>query len=225
MDADLSKKQAACYDHSAEAQARAWVEAVTKKSWQGSFASGLKDGVLLCELFNTIKPGSIAKVNTSAMPFKQMENVSAFLKASRALGVPEHSLFETVDLFEEKDISLVVKCLFALGGCVQKQVPSYNGPTLGVKESDKFQRSWTPEERRAMSRKNVGMTKMMEGSSGVMSRTEVLRTGITMAAEYSGTSLDSNCVPQLGMGSKDVMERPEVSKSNNITFGAEATSV
>lgn len=36
------------------------------------------------------------------MPFKQMENISNFLKACRVLGVAEHDLFETVDLFEQK---------------------------------------------------------------------------------------------------------------------------
>ena len=36
------------------------------------------------------------------MPFKQMENISNFLKACRTLGVAEHDLFETVDLCEGK---------------------------------------------------------------------------------------------------------------------------
>lgn len=40
-----------------------------------------------------------------------MENISNFIRGCRAIGVPEYSLFETVDLFEGKDIGLVVKCL------------------------------------------------------------------------------------------------------------------
>jgi hypothetical protein len=220
MDADLAKLQAANYDHGAEAQARAWIEEVTHKKWGGSFSAGLKDGVLLCELVNTIKPGSVKKVNSSTMPFKQMENVSAFLKACRALGVAEHSLFETVDLFEEKDIGLVVKCLFALGGAVQKSCPSYSGPSLGVKASEGASRNWTPEQRRQMARANVGMTKLMEGSSNVMDRVEVLRTGITAGAEYTGPSVAANTVPQLGMGSKGIMERPAIVRTG-VTMGAE----
>lgn len=46
------------------------------------------------QLVNTIKPGSVRKVNESRMPFKQMENISNFLKSCRTLGVAEHSLFE-----------------------------------------------------------------------------------------------------------------------------------
>lgn len=44
---------------------------------------------------NAISPGAIAdkRINrTSRMPFKQMENVSAFLKAARQFGVPEADL-------------------------------------------------------------------------------------------------------------------------------------
>jgi len=36
------------------------------------------------------------------MPFKQMENVSNFLKACRVLGCAEHDLFETVGAAMEK---------------------------------------------------------------------------------------------------------------------------
>ena len=43
-----------------------------------------------------------------------MENVSNFLKACRAVGVAEYSLFETVDLYEGKDLGLVVRCLVSL---------------------------------------------------------------------------------------------------------------
>lgn len=41
----------------------------------------------------------------------QMENISNFIRGCRAIGVPEYSLFETVDLYEGKDVGLVVKCL------------------------------------------------------------------------------------------------------------------
>lgn len=40
---------------------------------------------------------------------------------------------KTVDLFEGKDIGLVVRCIFALGSAVQGTCPEYTGPTLGAK--------------------------------------------------------------------------------------------
>ena len=64
-----------------EEEAKRWIEAVTGQAWgPTSFAERLKDGVLLCQLINTLQPGSVKKVNSMRMPFMQMENISSFLK-------------------------------------------------------------------------------------------------------------------------------------------------
>lgn len=102
LDAELARKQAEKYDHQGELMARNWIEKVTNEKMEGDFGPSLKNGQLLCKLMNTIKPGSIRKIETSNMPFKQMENISNFLKAARTVGIAEYELFETVDLYEEK---------------------------------------------------------------------------------------------------------------------------
>eukprot|EP01115_Flamella_aegyptia_P001197 TRINITY_DN1192_c0_g1_i1.p1 TRINITY_DN1192_c0_g1~~TRINITY_DN1192_c0_g1_i1.p1 ORF type:complete len:97 (-),score=58.46 TRINITY_DN1192_c0_g1_i1:45-335(-) len=48
------------------------------------------------------------------MPFVQMENISAYLNACRDLGLAVHDLFQTVDLFEAKNMNQVVINLTAL---------------------------------------------------------------------------------------------------------------
>ena len=59
-----------------EREAQEWIEAVVGERFEGSFAESLKDGVILCKLINTIRPGSVAKINNPAtMPFKKMENI------------------------------------------------------------------------------------------------------------------------------------------------------
>ena len=64
-----------------EDEARAWIEAVTQlqKPDDESFEQWLRSGVVLCTLLNALKPGSIKKISTSTMPFKQMEQISLFL--------------------------------------------------------------------------------------------------------------------------------------------------
>jgi hypothetical protein len=95
-----------------------------------TFGERLKDGVVLCKLANTLRPGIVPRVIASRMPFKQMENINSFLRAVRALGVADHDCFETVDLFELKNVRAVVRCLRTLGEVTAAQ-PGYEGPKLG----------------------------------------------------------------------------------------------
>ncbi|KAG6610706.1 IQ motif containing GTPase activating protein [Phytophthora cinnamomi] len=147
LDAELARKAAERYDYDMENEARAWLEAISEMPIGDDFGEGLRDGVVLCTVANKIHAGVVKRVETkSKMPFKLMENVSAFLKACRVMGVNEFDLFETVDLFELKDLGNVVRCVFALGRAVQRNYPDFKGPTLGVKESIKNQRSFTPDQ-------------------------------------------------------------------------------
>ncbi|GMG17655.1 unnamed protein product [Phytophthora fragariaefolia] len=147
LDAELARKAAERYDYDMEKEARAWLESISELQIGDDFGEGLRDGVVLCTVANKIHPGVVRRVETkSKMPFKLMENVSAFLKACRVMGVNEFDLFETVDLFELKDLGNVVRCVFALGRAVQRNYPDFKGPTLGVKESVKNQRSFTPDQ-------------------------------------------------------------------------------
>ena len=91
-----------------------WIEKMTNLprnqiSGDGGFGTWLKSGDVLCVLVNAIQPGCIPKYNQNTkMPFKQMENISFFLRAVRTLGVREHECFDTSDLFDEKDLAQVL---------------------------------------------------------------------------------------------------------------------
>jgi hypothetical protein len=79
----------------------------------------LQSGVVLCTLANALQPGivpssSIFAVDGATASFKQMENIAAFLRAVRALGVREFELFTTAALFHARDLRQVVICLLAL---------------------------------------------------------------------------------------------------------------
>jgi len=133
LDADMKKKMDAKFDAAEAAEVCRWIEEVTgEKQGEQSMADWLKSGVVLCSLANNIKPGSVKKVNDSTMPFKQMENISSFLGMAREIGMAESSMFSTPDLFEEKNMAIVVTFLYTFGGYVQAQVPEYEGPKIGV---------------------------------------------------------------------------------------------
>ena len=54
-----------------------------------------------------------------------------YLKACTNYGLKEQDLFQVNDLYENKNLYMVVDNLYALGGMAQKK--SWEGPALGVK--------------------------------------------------------------------------------------------
>jgi len=133
LDADMKKKMEAKFDAAEAAEVCKWIAEVTgEKQGEQSMAEWLKSGVVLCSLANHIKPESVKGVSESTMPFKQMENISKFLGMAREIGMAESSMFSTPDLFEEKNMAIVVTFLYNFGGVVQANLPEYNGPKIGV---------------------------------------------------------------------------------------------
>ena len=74
------------------------------------------------------------KFKKSAMPFVQMENISHFLRAckSQPLGMQDHDMFLTVDLFEKKDPAQVLQCIGAFSRAANAANPSTFPSAIGV---------------------------------------------------------------------------------------------
>merc|ERR1711902_342424 len=123
-----------------------WIEEVTKSKLemgvkdQVDFGTALKDGSVLCQLINAISPGSVKKINTMKAPFKQRENIEMYLKASTNYGLKEQDLFQVNDLYENKNLYMIVDNLYNLGGMTQKK--GWTGPTLGVKVASENKRNF-----------------------------------------------------------------------------------
>lgn len=101
-------------------EAQEWIETILGFKFPANqlYEDVLKDGQVVCRLINKIKPGAVPKVNESGGQFKMMENVNNFQKALKEYGVPDQDVFQTVDLFEKKDIANVTNTFFALGRAV-----------------------------------------------------------------------------------------------------------
>lgn len=101
LDFALKEKRRLSYDYNAEAAVQHWLEQLTGETFAGpSFAASLKSGQLLCRAVNVVRPGAVPKIEQSSLSFKQMENISHFLRACRALGVKDFECFETLDLVQ-----------------------------------------------------------------------------------------------------------------------------
>lgn len=120
---DINAKAAFKYNPLLEEQASRWVCGVLGVMLDPSrtFISSIKDGVLLCKLINKLKPGTIPQIHTSSIAYKQMENIAAYLKACVQLGLSAYDCFNTVDLYEEKDINVVINNIHVLAKHVKAQ--------------------------------------------------------------------------------------------------------
>jgi hypothetical protein len=87
------------------------------------------------------------KGTTSEAPFKQMENIQTFVSFCEAYGVPKTGLFQTVDLYEGRNMSQVISCIQQLGS--ESQRNGFNGPTIGPRPTERNVREFSDEQLRA----------------------------------------------------------------------------
>ncbi|KAJ3256606.1 Transgelin-3 [Boothiomyces macroporosus] len=113
-----------------ETEAKEWIESVIGEAIGEDLATALNDGIVLCKLSNALLPDSPPiKYAVSALPFKKMDNISKFLKTLPSLGLSSFETFQTVDLFEKKNMNQVIDCLFAISRNAEKN--GFQGPLIG----------------------------------------------------------------------------------------------
>ncbi|XP_078323892.1 uncharacterized protein LOC111127520 isoform X5 [Crassostrea virginica] len=82
-------------------EAERWISAVTRKKFShpDDFRKSLENGVLLCELLNNIKPGSVKRINKLPGAIAGLDNINVFLKSCReTFGLGNNQLFDIGDL-------------------------------------------------------------------------------------------------------------------------------
>jgi hypothetical protein len=126
-----------------------WISAVIGEPIDKNepFEKVLKDGQYLCKLINKLVPGHVKKINSKGGNFALMENLAAVQKGMLAYGVPKDELFQTVDLFEARNVKAVVKSLAALARLAFNK--GFDGPSFGPKMSEANKREFTEEQGRA----------------------------------------------------------------------------
>ncbi|XP_056910614.1 LIM domain only protein 7-like isoform X16 [Takifugu flavidus] len=126
-------------------EAQRWIEAVTKKTFgSDDFRSALENGILLCDLINKIKPGTIKRINRLPTPIAGLDNLNVFLRACGKLGLKDAQLFHPGDLQDlssrvtvkdqetNRRLKNVLITIYWLGRRAQCD-QSYDGPYLNFK--------------------------------------------------------------------------------------------
>lgn len=144
------------YDPELEERLVLWIQAQCGSSVEApetgraGFQQWLKDGCTLSKLINSLYPMDkpIKKVQSSGMAFKQMEQISQFLTAAENYGVTKTDMFQTIDLWEGKDLAAVQRTLMALGSiAVTKGDDCYRGdPGWFHKKAQENKRDFTVDQ-------------------------------------------------------------------------------
>uniref|UniRef100_A0AAZ3SEH2 LIM and calponin homology domains 1 n=1 Tax=Oncorhynchus tshawytscha TaxID=74940 RepID=A0AAZ3SEH2_ONCTS len=122
------------------------IRAVTGRCFNDKdFRGGLENGILLCELLSSIKPGLVKKINRLPTPIAGLDNLSVFLRGCEELGLKGSQLFDPGDLQDistrpnakvadcSRKLKNVLITIYWLGRAANS-CTSYNGPTLDLKE-------------------------------------------------------------------------------------------
>eukprot|EP01102_Stenamoeba_stenopodia_P009775 TRINITY_DN2897_c0_g3_i1.p1 TRINITY_DN2897_c0_g3~~TRINITY_DN2897_c0_g3_i1.p1 ORF type:complete len:763 (+),score=183.21 TRINITY_DN2897_c0_g3_i1:412-2700(+) len=132
---DLATKEALKFNPELEQAEREWIELVLGEKFpKPSFAESLKDGVLLCKLLNKIKAGTVQRINSTKLnKFKCMENLVYYIQACIGLGLPQDHIFDPADLFDEKNLNLVLTNIQTVGTVIAPklapQLPTLRTPS------------------------------------------------------------------------------------------------
>ncbi|XP_059901450.1 calponin-1 [Gadus macrocephalus] len=145
LSAEVKSKLAGKYDLQKEEELRRWIQDVVGKRVPDPFMESLKDGVILCELINTLQPGSVRKINNSTQNWHQLENIGNFVRAITKYGLKLHDLFEANDLFENTNHTQVQSTLITLAGVAQSK-GFHTKNDMGVKYIEATHRRFAPEK-------------------------------------------------------------------------------
>jgi Ras GTPase-activating-like protein IQGAP2/3 len=76
----------------------------------------LRNGIVLAQLAKHFEPSVVKKIYEAPnLQFRHSDNIVFFLAALRKLALPQVFYFETIDLYEKKNIPKVIYCIHALG--------------------------------------------------------------------------------------------------------------
>merc|ERR1719159_593527 len=249
LDRAHSSKVAAKYDSGAEAEVKAWILALTGEDI-GSGAieveKKLRNGQILVKLIQavyantpTLPPacqGVKLKGNTSQLPFKQMENIEIFLTGCSKYGIPSNSLFPTADLFDGRNMAMVISTILLLGTECQRH--GFQGPVCGPKPTEANVRVFSEDQLRAgqgiiglqagtnkcasQSGMNIGATRKIAD----IKLDEMDKEGQTMIGLQAGTN---KCASQSGMSMGATrkiadMKIEEMDKAGQSMIGLQAGS-
>lgn len=192
-------KLAGKYDTDAEAEVISWFKSLLNEELIGGMREmekQLRNGQLLVKLAQHVQKNSpvitdkarkmTLKSNNLSAPFKQMENIQVFLNFCEAYGVAKGGQFQTVDLFEGRNMAQVLNCIQQLGSECQRN--NFNGPTIGPKPQITNVREFSAEQLKA----GQGIIGLQAGTNKCASQSGMSMGGVRHVADIRADDMSKD---------------------------------
>ncbi|CAH1796013.1 unnamed protein product, partial [Owenia fusiformis] len=199
-------KIASKYNADVERECLDWIQQLTEdKITPGikEVEKQLKTGITLCKLVQAVYKGTAKKppkakkfkikFNTMSAPFKQMENITVFLNACEAYGVPKNSLFQTVDLFEGRNMAQVMATILQLG--TECQRTGFDGPTIGPRPTEKHIVEFSEEQLKA----GQGIIGLQAGTNKCASQSGMAMGAVRHIADIKADDMSKDSQSSIGL--------------------------
>jgi hypothetical protein len=189
LNADVETAKEFKYNPETERKVRAWVEAVLKAPLpDDDFHLALKSGVVLCRLFGALHPEQpkLDKIYDGKVAYLQMQNISLYIKSCESVGMRKIDLFDTIDLFDKKNMNAVLNHLITMASRCAKR-PGYSGPALEDVKGDRslFSQSLVTDSTNAPFRVDGDESELTHGDRNML---KWIQTTVDQSASLFGAT-------------------------------------
>jgi len=184
--------------------------------------------VKLCNLINTLKPGSIKKINSNDMPFAHRENISNYIDACKKHGMNLVDLFDTQDLYDGKNMVSVINHFISLSGYAQGW--GYSGPSIAPSRTVRSGSASAPVKSSSkadssISQQSMGSYGVDTGKDGVKLGRNVVRDATQEAKYASNAPADEETLGSLDRDvKKKMMEKYDPEREKEVIAWIESVT-
>eukprot|EP01120_Amphizonella_sp_Union-15-10_P010659 TRINITY_DN4327_c0_g1_i1.p1 TRINITY_DN4327_c0_g1~~TRINITY_DN4327_c0_g1_i1.p1 ORF type:complete len:265 (-),score=26.52 TRINITY_DN4327_c0_g1_i1:107-901(-) len=122
IDADTYEKVKTKIGPEVSQKVTEWIEGMVKHRLidRNNLWVSLRDGIVLCQLINVIRPNVVPKYNTITKEGQEIhflqaqENIQLYLKACQKIGLTDADMFSVPDLYSNKCMSQVINNIYSL---------------------------------------------------------------------------------------------------------------
>jgi len=159
--------------------------------------------------------GYFSRAQTHA---RHVEVVGRYLQCCRAVGVPEHDLFDSIDLVDGKDVPAVVRNLHSLGRVAQT-MKNFEGPFLGARLATRNTRQFTQAQ---FAEARAEIPRLIHDQAAAGAHVPSMKSSPSISATYWRAKASAEDAPSAGPSSPKAKPEPGAVSEESVLAASDA---